>query len=181
MNNQAQRILENVRQIFAATLGWIAWLLILVWIGAITKTAETTRHFFIRSLFQREVNLKGCGIIWRMILKPNTLRVRTLQDLRDFTAGMDPFDLELVSRCDTYRFIEATCKQFGGDHIPVDFYRDLNGFTAGVLAEHFNFTVRAGSRGRRSTPRPSHPPVSSAEPDVAVREVALVTGHRLDE
>ncbi len=40
MNNKAQRILENVRQIFAVTLGWIAWLLILVWIGAITITAE---------------------------------------------------------------------------------------------------------------------------------------------
>ncbi|MCY4611221.1 MAG: hypothetical protein OXC38_05940, partial [Gammaproteobacteria bacterium] len=42
----------------------------------------------------------------------NTLRVRTLQDLRDFTAGNDSFDLEPVSRCDAYRFIEATYQQF---------------------------------------------------------------------
>ncbi len=52
-----------------------------------------------------------------MILKLNTLRVRTLQDLRDFTAGNDSFDLEPVSRCDAYRFIEATCKQFGYPHL----------------------------------------------------------------
>ena len=43
----------------------------------------------------------------------STLRVRTLQDLRDFTAGSDSFDLEPVSRSEAYRFIEATCKQFG--------------------------------------------------------------------
>ena len=30
-------------------------------------------------------------------------------------------------------------KQFGYGHIPVDFYSDINGFTAGVLAEHLNF------------------------------------------
>ena len=47
-----------------------------------------------------------------MILKLNTLRVRTLQDLRDFTTGNDSFDLEPVSRCDAYRFIEATYRQF---------------------------------------------------------------------
>ena len=37
-------------------------------------------------------------------------------------------------------------KQFGYGHIPVDFYSDINGFTAGVLAEHINFHRRAGSR-----------------------------------
>ena len=47
-----------------------------------------------------------------MILNLNTLRVRTLQDLRDFTAGNDSFDLEPVSRGDAYRFIEATYQQF---------------------------------------------------------------------
>ena len=52
-----------------------------------------------------------------MILKLNTLRVRTLQDLRDFTAGNDSFDLEPVSRCDAYRFIEATYKQFDYPHL----------------------------------------------------------------
>ena len=30
-------------------------------------------------------------------------------------------------------------KQFGYGHIPVAFYSDINGFTAGVLAEHINF------------------------------------------
>ena len=58
------------------------------------------------------MSLKGCEIIWRMILKLNTFRVRTLQDLRDFTAGNDSFDLEPVSRCNAYRFIEATYRQF---------------------------------------------------------------------
>ena len=46
-----------------------------------------------------------------------TPRVRTLQDLRDFTAGNDSFDLEPVSRCDAYRFIEATYKQFDYPHL----------------------------------------------------------------
>ena len=30
-------------------------------------------------------------------------------------------------------------KQFGFGPIPIDFYRDINGFAAGVLAEHLNF------------------------------------------
>ena len=30
-------------------------------------------------------------------------------------------------------------KQFGHGYIPVGFYEDINGFTAGVLAEHLNF------------------------------------------
>ena len=50
-------------------------------------------------------------------MKLTTPRVRTLQDLRDFTAGNDAFDLEPVSRCDAYRFIEATCKQFDYPHL----------------------------------------------------------------
>ena len=45
-------------------------------------------------------------------MKLNTLRVRTLQDLRDFTAGNESFDLESVSRSEAYRFIEATLKGF---------------------------------------------------------------------
>lgn len=52
-----------------------------------------------------------------MILKLNTLRVRTLQDLRDFTAGNDSFDLEPVSRDDAYHFIEATYRQFDYPHL----------------------------------------------------------------
>ena len=59
---------------------------------------------------------RGSGIIWRMILKLNTLRVRTLQDLRDFTAGNDSFDLQPASRPEAYRFIEATYQQFGDLH-----------------------------------------------------------------
>ena len=47
-----------------------------------------------------------------MILKLNTLRVRTLQDLRDFTTGNGSFDLEPVSRSEAYRFIETTLKGF---------------------------------------------------------------------
>ena len=50
-------------------------------------------------------------------MKLNTPRVRTLQDLRDFTAGNDSFDLEPVSRCDAYRFIEAAYKQFDYPHL----------------------------------------------------------------
>lgn len=50
-------------------------------------------------------------------MKLHTSRVRTLQDLRDFTTGNDSFDLEPVSRCDAYRFIEATCKQFDYPHL----------------------------------------------------------------
>ncbi len=52
-----------------------------------------------------------------MILKLNTRRIRTLQDLRDFTAGNDSFDLEPVSRCDACRFTEATCRQFDCPHL----------------------------------------------------------------
>lgn len=52
-----------------------------------------------------------------MILKLNTLRVQTLQDLRDFTAGNDSFNLESVSRCDAYGFIEATHQQFDYPHL----------------------------------------------------------------
>ena len=60
---------------------------------------------------------RGSGIIWRMILKLNTLHVRTLQDLRDFTAGNDSFDLQPASRPEAYRFIEATYQQFGYPHL----------------------------------------------------------------
>ena len=42
------------------------------------------------------MSLKGCGIIGGL---PHHPRVR-MQDLRDFTAGNDSFDLEPVSRCD---------------------------------------------------------------------------------
>ena len=42
----------------------------------------------------------------------NTPRVRTLQDLRDFTASSKPFDLKPVSQPEAYRFIEATYQQF---------------------------------------------------------------------
>ena len=96
-------------------------------------------------------------------------RVRTLQDLRNFTAGNDSFDLEPVSRCDAYRFIEATFRQFdypslgknaavvrrqfGYGHIPVGFYEDINDFTAAVLAGTSTSTARAGSREKRWTAR----------------------------
>lgn len=41
-----------------------------------------------------------------------TPRVRTLQDLRDFTAGSESFDLKPVSRSEAYRFIEAIYRKF---------------------------------------------------------------------
>ena len=47
----------------------------------------------------------------------NTPRVRTLQDLRDFTAGSESFDLKPVSRCEAYHFIETLYQQFDYPHL----------------------------------------------------------------
>ena len=47
-----------------------------------------------------------------MILKLNTQRVQTLQDLRDFTAGNESFDLEPVSHHEGDRLIEQTLRKF---------------------------------------------------------------------
>ena len=47
----------------------------------------------------------------------NTPRVRTLQDLRDFTAGSESFDLKPVSRYEAYHFIETLYQQFGYPHL----------------------------------------------------------------
>ena len=47
-----------------------------------------------------------------MILKLNTQQVQTLQDLRDFTAGNESFDLEPVSHHESNLLIKQTLRKF---------------------------------------------------------------------
>ena len=47
----------------------------------------------------------------------NIPRVRTRQDLRDFPAGNESFDLKPVSRCEAYHFIKAIYQQFDSPHL----------------------------------------------------------------
>ena len=101
-----------------------------------------------------------------MILKLNTLRVRTLQDLRDFTAGNDSFDLEPVSRCDAYRFIEATYRQFDYPHLgKVDkgalkaYLGKATGLSRAQLTRLIAQCRETGTvRDRRGTPGQPYPP-----------------------
>ena len=99
-------------------------------------------------------------------MKLNTLRVRTLQDLRDFTAGNDSFDLEPVSRCDAYRFIEATYRQFDYPHLgKVDkgalkaYLGKATGLSRAQLTRLIAQCRETGTvRDRRGTPGQPYPP-----------------------